>query len=120
MNGVKLSCAQFAVCTVLSGATMFIFETPSFGEITAAWLPLVYLGVFSSGIGYTLQIVSQKGANPAVVSLLLSLESVFGVITSAIILKKSLTAREYIGCALIFAAVVLTQLPEFRRRKKNG
>ncbi len=120
VNGVKLSCAQFAVCTVLSGATMFIFETPSFGEITAAWLPLVYLGVFSSGIGYTLQIVSQKGANPAVVSLLLSLESVFGVITSAIILKKSLTVREYIGCALIFAAVVLTQLPEFRRRKKNG
>ena len=120
VNGVKLSCAQFAVCTVLSGATMFIFETPSFDEITAAWLPLVYLGVFSSGIGYTLQIVSQKGANPAVVSLLLSLESVFGVITSAIILKKSLTAREYIGCALIFAAVVLTQLPEFRRRKKNG
>ena len=80
----------------------------------------VFLGVFSSGIGYTLQIVSQKGANPAVVSLLLSLESVFAAITSAVILGKSLEPREYIGCALIFAAVVLTQLPEFKRRKKNG
>ena len=120
VNGVRLSCAQFAVCTVLSGVTMFIFETPSAGELTVAWLPLIYLGVFSSGIGYTLQIVSQKGANPAVVSLLLSLESVFGVITSAIILHNTLSAREYLGCALIFAAVVLTQLPEFRRKKKNG
>ena len=78
------------------------------------------VGAFSSGIGYTLQIVSQKGANPAVVSLLLSLESVFAAITSAVILGKSLEPREYIGCALIFAAVVLTQLPEFGRRKKNG
>ncbi len=118
--GVKLSCAQFAVCTVLSGATMFVFESPSLGEITEAWLPLIYLGILSSGIGYTLQIVSQKGANPAIVSLLLSLESVFGAVTSAIILKKSLTPREYIGCALIFAAVVLTQLPEIRRKKLHG
>lgn len=120
VDGVKLSCAQFAVCTVLSAAAMLIFEKPSVAEISAAWLPLVYLGVFSSGIGYTLQIVSQKGANPAVVSLLLSLESVFAAITSAVILGKSLEPREYIGCALIFAAVVLTQLPEFGRRKKNG
>ena len=120
MDGVKLSCAQFAVCTVLSAAAMLIFEKPSVAEISAAWLPLVYLGVFSSGIGYTLQIVSQKGANPAVVSLLLSLESVFAAITSAVILGKSLEPREYIGCALIFAAVVLTQLPDFKRRKKNG
>ena len=74
-------------------------------------LPLLYMGVFSCGIGYTLQILAQKDSNPTVVTILLSLESVFAVIAGAIVLHQSMSAREYIGCVLMFIAVLLAQIP---------
>ena len=88
-----------------------IFESPiQTGEIAKCILPIFFLGIGSSGIAYTLQIIGQKGANPAAASILLSLESVFGVIGSAIFLGEVMTAREYIGCAVVFIAVILSQL----------
>ena len=81
-----------------------------FAAIWSCILPLLYVGIFSCGVGYTLQILAQKGSNPTVVTILLSLESVFAVIAGAIILKQQMSAREYIGCAVMFAAVLLAQI----------
>ena len=80
--------------------------------ILQAWLPILYAGVLSCGVGYTLQIVGQKGMNPTVASLILSLESVISVIAGWAILGQELTGRELAGCALMFAAIILVQLPE--------
>ena len=91
-------------------------EQNCWSSIWASIWPILYVGIFSSGVAYTLQIVAIKGSNPAVVSLLLSLESVFAVLSGALILHERLSARELMGCGLIFAAVILTQLPQ--RRKK--
>ncbi|MEY8332580.1 DMT family transporter [Lachnospiraceae bacterium 47-T17] len=112
VDGVKMSCIQFFTCGVLSGAAMLVAESPRPERILAAWMPILYAGVFSSGVAYTLQIVGQKNYNPTVATLLLSLESVFSVLTGWVILGQTLSARELLGCALIFAAVVLAQLPE--------
>ena len=90
---------------------MLIVEQPQIGEILAAWQPLLYAGVLSSGAAYTLQIIAQKNTDPTVASLLLSLESVFSVIAGWIILGERLSGREMFGCVLVFAAVVLAQLP---------
>lgn len=114
-DGVSMSCIQFLVCAVLSGICMFAVETPTLENLKAAWLPIVYAGVLSSGVGYTLQIVGQKGMNPTAASLLMSLESVFSVLAGWVLLHQVLTARELMGCGLMFLAVILVQLPE---RKK--
>ena len=112
VDGVKLSCAQFAVVSILSAICMFIFEdVPTWEIIKASAAPLIYTGVFSSGIAYTLQIIAQKDANPTVLSLLLSLEAVFATLSGAVLLKEQMMGREYIGCILMFAAVILSQLP---------
>ena len=89
---------------------MLIFEKVDMAAILSCALPLLYVGIFSCGVGYTLQILAQKGSNPTVVTILLSLESVFAVIAGAIILKQQMSAREYIGCAVMFAAVLLAQI----------
>ena len=115
VDGVRLSLLQFFVVAVESTAAAFLFETPSLADLTANVWPIVFCGVFSSGVGYTLQILAQKGSNPTVISLLLSLESVFATISGAAILGDRLSGREYFGCALMLAAVVLAQLPD---RKK--
>ncbi len=110
-DGVRMSCIQFASAMLLNLILTFIFESPiSFGEIFGNLLPLIYLGIGSSGIAYTLQIAAQKHVHPAAGAVILSLESVFGVIGSAILLKEVMTAREYIGCAIVFAAVILSQV----------
>ncbi len=110
-DGVRMSCIQFAVSTVINGIFALIFESPiDFSAIGAGILPILFLGICSSGIAYTLQIVGQKGINPTVASVILSLESVFGVIGSAIFLKERLAVREYIGCIIVFAAVLLAQI----------
>mgnify|MGYP002570533304 FL=1 len=96
---------------------MFIFEDVDFAAILSCALPLLYVGIFSCGVGYTLQILAQKDSNPTVVTILLSLESVFAVIAGAIILKQQMTVREYIGCAIMFAAVILAQV-QFPTRQK--
>ena len=109
-DGVKLSCLQFLFAGIISTICMFIFEDVDFAAILSCALPLLYVGIFSCGVGYTLQILAQKDSNPTVVTILLSLESVFAVIAGAIILHQQMSLREYIGCALMFIAVVLAQV----------
>ncbi len=116
-DGVRLSCLQFLFAGIISTICMFIFEDVDFAAILSCALPLLYVGIFSCGVGYTLQILAQKDSNPTVVTILLSLESVFAVIAGAIILKQQMTVREYIGCAIMFAAVILAQI-QFPTRQK--
>ncbi|MBR4868219.1 MAG: DMT family transporter, partial [Clostridia bacterium] len=111
INGMHLCCAQLFVVAVISTVLMFLFEAPSAALIIKHWFPLVYIGVFSSAIAYTLQIVSQKGSNPTVVSLLLCLESVFAVLTGWVIQGDTLSTREIVGCVLMFGAVLLASMP---------
>lgn len=111
-DGVKMSCIQFFVCGVLSLLPMFILEEPQMAAVIKSWAPILYAGVLSSGVAYTLQIVGQKNVNPAIASLLLSLESCFSVLAGWVILKQQLTAKEGLGCILMFAAIILAQLPD--------
>ena len=112
VDGVKLSCVQFAVSGALCGIPMLISEHPTVDVIMAAGVPIFYAGVMSCGIAYTLQIIAQKNTDPTVASLILSLESVFAVLTSWIIIDEALSAREIAGCVLMFAAIILAQLPD--------
>ena len=113
VDGIALSCAQFIVTTVLSGIGALIAgEQTTLASIQTCLPYLLYVGVISSGVGYTLQILAQKDGDPAVVSLLLSLESFFAVVSGAIVLNERMSLREYFGCALMLAAVLLSQLPE--------
>ena len=116
-DGVRLSCIQFFVCGVISMAAAFLFETPNLTAILSGWLPILYAGVMSCGVAYTLQIIGQKNMDPTVASLILSLESVFSVLAGWVILNQKLSARELFGCVLMFAAILLAQLPE--KRSKN-
>lgn len=112
VNGVKMSCIQFFVCGILSGIAAFLLETPNFSDILAAWGPILYAGVLSCGVAYTLQIVGQKNMNPTVASLILSMESCISVLAGWAILGQKLTVRELCGCVLMLAAIILAQLPE--------
>lgn len=115
-DGVALSCIQFLLCGALGMTGMFLTESVSLSHILSAWLPLVFSGVFSGGIAYTLQIVAQKDTEPAVASLLMSLESVFAVFGEWLILGQLLSGREFAGCGLMFIGILLTQIPEKRRK----
>lgn len=117
VDGVALSCVQFAVTALLSGAAALLTERIEAAAVLGCAWYVLYVGVFSSGVGYTLQILAQKDGDPAVVSLLLSLESFFAVVCSAVVLHERLSAREYFGCALMLFAVVLSQLPENLKKK---
>lgn len=110
VDDVKLSCVQFLVNVVLGMVMMTVLEQPRIPDLLAAWLPIVYAGALSSGVGYTFQIIGQKGMNPTAASLILSLESVISVLAGWLILHQSLTAREVTGCVLAFAAIILVQL----------
>ncbi len=109
-DGVVIACVQFFVCGVLSGGVMLLWESPSIENMMAAQIPILYAGVLSSGVAYTLQIVAQKGVNPTVASLILCLESVVSAIAGWLILKEAMTPREMFGCVLMFAAIVLAQI----------
>lgn len=109
---VKLACLQFLVCGILSGIVMFIAESPSPQDIFRARIPLLYAGVLSCGVAYTLQIVGQRNYNPSIAALIMSLESVFSVLAGWLILGQTLSPLEASGCVLIFAGIILTQLPE--------
>ena len=111
VDGVRMSCIQFAVAGVLCGIPALIFEHPTFSSLIAAWAPILYAGILSCGVAYTLQIVAQKNYDPTVASLLLSLESVFSVLAGWVILHQSLSPREIFGCVLVFIAIILVQLP---------
>ena len=111
VDGVKMSCIQFFVCGVLSAVGMLFTETPDISNIQAAWLPLLYAGLLSCGVGYTLQIVGQKGINPVIASLILSLESVISALAGWVILGQVLSPKEILGCVLMFVAIIITQIP---------
>lgn len=117
VDGVKMSCIQFFVCGILAGIFMLILETPSWENIRAAAMPILYAGILSSGVGYTLQIVAQKDTQPTVASLLMSLESVFSLIFGWILLKEAMSGVELLGCVLMFAAIIWVQLPEKKKMR---
>ena len=111
-DGVRMSCIQFFVCGIISMIIAFIFEQPNLGAILSGWLPILYAGILSCGVAYTLQIVGQKNMDPTVASLILSLESVFSVLAGWVILNQKLSGRELFGCGLMFLAIIMAQLPE--------
>ena len=111
-DGVKLSCIQFLVCGILSMIPALVLEHPQISSILTAWLPILYAGIMSCGVAYTLQIVGQKNVNPTVASLILSLESCISVLAGWVILGQKLSAKELLGCVIMFAAIILAQLPE--------
>lgn len=115
VDGIMLSCVQFFVAGVVSLVFALIFEKPTFAGLLPAWGSLLYVGVLSSGVAYTLQIVGQQNVDPTVASLLMSLESVFAALSGWVVLGQPLSLREMAGCALVFGAVVLAQLPEKRK-----
>ena len=130
VDGVRLSCIQFLVCGILSMIPMFFVEMQhSLSGIMVwvqnlqsldAWIPILYAGILSCGVGYTLQIIGQNGLNPTLASMLMSLESVFSVLAGWLILQEKMGFRQLGGCALIFAAILLAQIPADKFRKKNG
>lgn len=115
VDGVKMSCIQFFVCGIVSIPFMFVLETPNVTDIVAGWMPLLYAGVLSCGVAYTLQIIGQKNVNPAIASLILSLESCFSVLAGWAVLGEHLSARESVGCILMFVAIILAQLPDKKK-----
>ena len=125
VNGVRMSCIQFFVSAFIAFFPMFFIELHgSFEELIPALqvafsgkalISVLYAGVMSSGVAYTLQIIGQKDVNPTVASLLMSLESVFSVLAGWVLLKEALSVKELLGCALIFAAIVLAQLPQKKK-----
>ena len=117
VDGVKMSCIQFLTGGILGAVFMLLFENPSIAMILSAAGPILYTGIMSTGVGYTLQIVGQKDTPPAIASLTMSLESVFSAIAGAIILHETLQPREMLGCALMLAAVMIAQLPIGRQKK---
>ncbi len=124
-DGLKLSCTQFAVAGVLSCILMFIFEEPRIPAIKSAIIPLLYSGVMSCGIAYTLQIIGQKYTEATIASLIMCGESVFGVLAGAVLLHERLTGREILGCVIMFAAIVLSQLSDaitsrLKNRRSSG
>ncbi|MBQ5885869.1 MAG: DMT family transporter [Clostridia bacterium] len=117
-SGIKLASVQFFACGFFSGIMMLIFEKPSLSAIYSAAVPILYTGVFSSGVAYTLQIVGQKKLNPTVATLIMSLESAIAAISGWLILGQSMRPEEIIGCVIMFAAIVIAQLPtEIFKRK---
>ena len=118
VDGFRMSSIQFMVTGIITAIPMYFFEIKGdfkgwlggFANLDA-WIPLLYAAIFSCAVGYTLQIIGQKGLNPAVASLLMSLESVFSVLAGWVLLKEKLSTKELLGCLLIFVAVVLAQLP---------
>lgn len=111
VDGVKMSCIQFFTCGIICMVPMFLYESPSLGAILSAWQPILYAGVMSCGVAYTLQILGQKNTNPVVASLILSMESVFSVLAGWVILGQVLSMRELAGCGLVFLGIILSQLP---------
>ena len=118
INGVLLSFMQFSVCAVVDITLALIFESPNFGDIFAAWWPIVYAGVFSGGIAYTFQILGQKNVPATAAVLIMSLEAVFAAVSARILKGEVMTTYEFIGSTLVFAGVVLAQL-DFSKFKKS-
>lgn len=118
-DSIMISCVQFLVAAIFSTVLTVLFESPSWSAIWDAKLTILYAGVLSSGVAYTLQVVAQRYTKPTVATLLMSLESVFAALFGALILHEVLTGKEFIGCILVFVAVILAQipLPELKKKK---
>lgn len=118
-DGVKLACIQFATMGVISFVMGFVTNSITLSAEPEALVALLYAGVFSSGIAYTLQIVAQKNLNPTIASLIMSLEASVSVIAGWIILDQTMNERQITGCVIMFVAIILAQLPEPKRREKK-
>lgn len=118
-EGVKMSCLQFLTAAVLTMVPMLLFEEPDPTGIVAGLVPLLYAGIMSSGVAYSLQIVGQEGVNPAVAALVLSLESCFAVLAGWLLLGDAMNLRELSGCLIMFGAIVLTQLPSGKKEARS-
>ncbi len=116
---VRVSAIQFLTASVISAVLAFLTEEPSLGKLSSAAIPILYCGLLSGGLGYTLQIVAQRFTDPTIASLLMSLESVFAVLAGALLLHERMSARELAGCVVLFAAIVLVQIPLPDREKKE-
>ncbi len=112
IDGLKLSCAQFLTAGIINTILMFILETPNMENILACSAALLYSGIMSCGVAYTLQVIGQKYADPTSASIIMSLESVFAAVSGWIILSQSMSIPQIVGCVLMFAAIVLVQLPD--------
>ena len=115
---VRIAAIQSLMVCVVSAVLAVITEEPSWEKIVSAAVPILYCGVVSAGAGYTLQLVGQKYTDPTIASLLMSLESVFAVIAGSVLLKERMTTREAIGCVIMFAAILLVQIPVKGKGKK--
>ena len=111
LDGLRLNCVQALVVAVLSVPFMLLTEELDMGNILACWLPLGFAGLLSMGVAYSLQIVGQKNLEPTTASLIMSLESVFAALGGWLILHNTMTPRELCGCGLVFAGVIISQLP---------
>ncbi len=120
VDGVRLSCIQFLVSGVLSVVSMFLFESPDWQAIWSCKWPILYTGILSSGVAYTLQILAQKDMPPTLVSLMLSLESVFAALSGWLFLQQTMRPHELFGCFLVFAAIVLAQLPAKQKAARTA
>ena len=119
VDGVRMSCVQFLVAGLLCMIPMAIFETPTWENLWAARVTILYTGVMSCGVAYTLQILGQRDTDPTTATLLMSLESVFAALSGWVILHESLSVKELFGCVLVFAAVILAQIPLPAAKKKR-
>ena len=117
---VGIAAIQFATVAILSWPTSFIMEEPTMKGLLAAGIPLLYCGLMSGGVGYTFQVIAQRHTDPTPASLLMSMEAVFAVIAGAILLHERMTGRELLGCMILFAAMILVQIPipPFKCKKK--
>ena len=123
VDGVRLSRMQLLTSGIIALVCALVFEHPTLAQIAAAMVPILYAGVCSDGIAYTCQIVAQKTTDPTVAAILMSLESVFAGLGGWLVLQESLAPIELVGCALVFVAVMLAQVPEFRQnalRKRDA
>lgn len=116
VDGVELSCLQFLVAGVIGWIGAILFEHPVLSDFIAGIIPLAYAGILSCGVAYTLQIIGQKDLDPTVASLILSMESVFSVLAGFVLLHQTLSLQELSGCILVFAAVILVQLPDKKKK----
>jgi drug/metabolite transporter (DMT)-like permease len=119
VSPLKLACVQFYVCGIICCILMFIFEKPTVSAILEAYIPLLYAGLLSTGVAYTFQALAQKNTNPVIASLIMSLESVFCVLTSWALLGEVMTRREMLGCVIIFVGIIIAQLPDFKKKKET-
>ena len=111
VDGVKMACIQFAVAAIVMTPLMFALENPSVSGLLSAWMTIAYVGILSSGVGFTLQIVAQKDTDPTTATLIMSLESVFAAVSGCLFLNEVLLPKEILGCILVFVAVILAQVP---------